>query len=89
MSGQVASGPGAELLLLTRPHCGLCDEFLEELAHAAPALARRVRLADVDSRPDWRERFGLRIPVLLDAAGAVVCEGVLDAAAVAALAAAG
>ena len=65
------------LLLLSRPGCQLCDEFLEELAHAFPALV--VGTADVDSRPDWRERYGRRIPVLLDSAGQVLGEGVFDA----------
>lgn len=67
-------------VLLTRPGCQLCDEFLEELTHAFPALAAGLRNADVDSRLDWQERFGTRIPVLLDADGTVLAEGVLDAA---------
>ncbi len=71
------------LLLLTRPECGLCEEFLEELAQEFPALAAAVRTADVDSRPDWRERFGRRIPVLLGEDGTVWAEGVMDPAAVA------
>jgi ABC-type uncharacterized transport system ATPase subunit len=77
---------GHGLLLLTRPQCGLCDEFLEELAHAAPALARCLQVADVDSRPEWRQLYGNRIPVLLGPGGAVLCEGLLDPAAIAALA---
>ncbi len=76
------TAPGG-LLLLTRPGCQLCDEFLEELAHAFPALAGSVQTADVDSRPDWRQHYGLRIPVLLAGDGAPLCEGVFDAGAVA------
>jgi hypothetical protein len=71
------------MLLLTRPDCPLCEEFLEELAHEFPALAPSVGSADVDSREDWRQAYGRRIPVLLDEGGAVWCEGRLDAAAVA------
>ncbi|HWY25486.1 MAG TPA: glutaredoxin family protein [Nevskia sp.] len=71
------------MLLLTRPDCPLCDEFLEELAHQFPRLAAAVRTADVDSREDWRQQYGTRIPVLLDEAGRVWGEGRLDPAAVA------
>ncbi len=68
------------MLLLTRPDCTLCEEFLEELAHEFPRLAAAVRTADVDSREDWRSRYGRRIPVLLGEDGAVWADGVLDAA---------
>lgn len=67
--------------LLSRPDCPLCDEFLEELAHAFPDLAADVRIADVDSREDWRRLYGRRIPVLLAADGTVLGEGIFDAAA--------
>ncbi|MDR3415338.1 MAG: glutaredoxin family protein [Nevskia sp.] len=68
------------MLLLTRPDCPLCDEFAEELAHEFPALAAALYTADVDSRDDWRELYGRRIPVLLGADGAVWSEGVFDPA---------
>ena len=71
-------------LLLTRPGCQLCDEFLEELAHAFPDLAAVVRTADVDSREDWRELYARRIPVLLTADGSVLGEAIFDAVALAA-----
>jgi len=66
------------VLLLTRPDCGLCEEFLEELAHEFPRLAATVRTADVDSREDWRGQYGRRIPVLLGEDGAIWAEGRLD-----------
>ena len=71
------------MLLLTRPDCGLCEEFLEELAHEFPRLAALVRTADVDSREDWRGLYGRRIPVLLGEDGAVWAEGRLDVGGVA------
>lgn len=69
-----------ELLLLTRPECGLCAEFEEELQ----ALGRefplpRLRLLDVDSDPGLARRYGLDIPVLLWG-GAKVCQHRLDRA---------
>jgi hypothetical protein len=71
------------VLLLTRPDCPLCEEFLEELGHEFPVLAARVQAEDVDSREDWRSQYGQRIPVLLGEDGSVWCEGHLDVAAVA------
>jgi len=67
----------AELILLTRPDCGLCETFYAELAAAFPDIAPRLRIADVDWSEDWRARFGLRIPVLVSD-GAVICEAVFD-----------
>jgi hypothetical protein len=60
------------LRLLTRPGCHLCDEFHEALEQACPGRYEVTR-DDVDSRADWRERFGARIPVLLDAEGRELC----------------
>lgn len=77
------------LLLLTRQDCPLCDEFLEELAHEFPRLAAGLSSGDVDSRQDWRERYGHRIPVLLGEDGAVWAEGRLDPALIAERLAAG
>ncbi len=74
--------PGSpKFLLLGRPGCHLCDEFEEELrAHAGNTLD--LERADVDSRPDWRDQFGRRIPVLLTGTGELVCEARFEAAAV-------
>lgn len=66
------------LLLLSRPGCCLCDELEEDLLAAFGRRAPELERADVDSRPDWRERFGHSIPVLLDEAGQVLSEGRLD-----------
>ena len=54
--------------LLSRPGCELCEDFAQSLyAHLGGSAA--VSVVDVDSREDWRRRFGDRIPVLLDASG--------------------
>ena len=60
------------LLLLGRPGCHLCEEFREELEQAFPGRFE-VREACVDDRADWRERYGHKIPVLLDEQGALLC----------------
>jgi hypothetical protein len=74
-----------KLLLLTRPECGLCDELEAELLAHFGAAAFELQRADVDSRPDWRQRYGLKIPVLLAADGEMLCSVRLDAEAVACL----
>ena len=71
------------MLLLTRPDCGLCEEFLEELAHDVPFLLPMVQIENVDASEDWRALYGRRIPVLLGEDGTVWSEGVLDVDAVA------
>lgn len=65
-----------EFQLLTRDGCGLCEEFEHALRGRYPQI--RLRLEDVNSREDWRRRYGLRIPVLLDEWNEVVAEGHLD-----------
>ena len=64
--------------LLSRPECHLCEEFLDAMRECSPEAAAQTTIEDVDSRPDWQKRFGLRIPVLIDHNGAVVCEGIFD-----------
>jgi hypothetical protein len=81
-SRDVTTAPRTSLTLLSRPGCHLCEEFREELEQA---FGGRFSLteADVDSRPEWRDRFGLQIPVLLDENGALVCATRFDEQAVA------
>jgi hypothetical protein len=40
--------------------------------------AFELERADVDSRDDWRRRYGLKIPVLLDEGGECLCSVQLD-----------
>ncbi len=65
------------LLLLSRPGCHLCEEFRAALEAAFPG---RFELCDacVDERPDWRRRYGARIPVLLSEDGSLICESYFD-----------
>ena len=65
------------LLLLSRPGCHLCEEFREALETAFPGHFE-LREACVDERAGWRIRYGTKIPVLLDDAGALICESFFD-----------
>jgi hypothetical protein len=70
----------ARLRLLSRPDCGLCDEFRSELAQLAQAAQLPpLETVDVDSDPELARRHGLDIPVLL-LDDVRVCRHRLDAA---------
>jgi hypothetical protein len=71
--------PPAELVLISRQDCELCEQMLTDLEQ----LGRRVslppvRITDVDSDPQLQRRHGLHVPVLL-LEGSVVCRHRLDA----------
>lgn len=70
------------LRLIGRPGCHLCEELFEALLTEFPGEAWQIEQADVDSREDWQRRYGLKIPVLLDDDGSVVCTTFFDAEAV-------
>lgn len=55
----------ARFQLLTRPGCHLCEEMERLLSQELPRHGESFTVEDVDSRPDWRRRFGEVIPVLL------------------------
>jgi hypothetical protein len=50
----------------------------DELAEALRGRDYHLRVEDVDSRPDWHERYGPRVPVLALADGTELCEYRLD-----------
>jgi len=73
--------PRIEILrVYSRPGCHLCDELLEELL---PLVRDRlqVEVLDIESRPDWKDEFGRRIPVV-EFRGQAVCQFTLDVAAI-------
>lgn len=74
------AGARAVIAVYSRPGCHLCEELIEALLPLTRGRAA-VEVRDVDSRDAWRERFGLRIPVV-EFAGEVLCEFRLDRAAV-------
>lgn len=67
------------LRLLGRAECGLCEEMAFELGSHPDAARIELHHEDVDSRPEWQRRYGLRVPVLLDRWDEAICEGRFDA----------
>jgi len=66
-------------IVYSRPGCGLCDEFMAELADLLGARAADVQVIDIDSDPDLTRKYFDRIPVLT-VDGDFVCGYRLDAA---------
>ena len=62
------------LTLYTRSVCPLCDD----LVAALEGLPLDITRIDGGGDPALEERYGLRIPVLLDAAGNLLAEGRID-----------
>lgn len=68
-----------DLILYQRDHCHLCDQALAVLAQArAPEFSTVFIDADVA----LEQRYGLRVPVLRDAAGDRELDWPFDAAAI-------
>jgi predicted thioredoxin/glutaredoxin len=71
-------GTAAQLTVLHRRDCELCEEMLAALARLKTTLALpAIAVLDVDTDPDLKRRHGLDVPVLL-LDGTVVCRHRLD-----------
>lgn len=53
------------LLLYYREGCHLCEDLASLIYRGWPSLADRLTWLDVDTRPEWRHSYGLRVPVLV------------------------
>jgi len=62
--------------VFSRRGCHLCEVLIEALADAVSGQAR-IRVHDVDDRPDWQQRYGLDVPVVL-VDGRELCRHRLD-----------
>lgn len=52
-----------DLVVYSRRGCHLCEIMLEELIPLCRDRAT-IRVLDIDSREDWRQAYGSRVPVL-------------------------
>ena len=70
----------SRICVYTRPGCHLCELLIDELL---PLIRCRLDLEvlNIDTRPDWTEKYGMRIPVV-EYAGQTLCQYHLDAAAI-------
>jgi glutaredoxin len=70
-----------KLTVLSREYCSLCDKFLAALAQFQGRYDFDIEVVDVDRHPKLEERWGDKVPVLLDG-GLEVCHYFLDVEAV-------
>ena len=72
--------PLSRIRVYTRPGCHLCEVLIDELL---PLIRGHLDLdlLDIDTRPDWAEEYGTRVPVV-EYEGQTVCQYQLDAAAI-------
>lgn len=66
----------AGLAVYSRTGCHLCEVLIEELL---PLVEGRleVEIRDIDSRPEWHEKYWCEIPVV-EHEGVVLCKHFLD-----------
>jgi glutaredoxin len=50
--------------LYTRKGCHLCDHVHALLRDAGTRAAFRLELRDIDSNPEWRQRYDWEVPVV-------------------------
>ena len=74
------------LRVYSRHDCHLCEVLLEELRQMVGDRIV-IEIRDVDTRDDWREAFGWRVPCV-EYGDSAVCEYFLDREAISAILAA-
>lgn len=65
-----------EVRVFSRGGCHLCEVLIEDLMPLIRGVAR-LEVCDVDSRPEWRDNYGDRVPVV-EIEGHFVCRYRLD-----------
>jgi thioredoxin reductase (NADPH) len=68
------------LTVLAREYCHLCEEMLTALKQFQGRYSFDIEVIDVDRHPHLEEKWGDKVPVLLDG-DREVCHYYLDAAA--------
>ncbi|GMW05483.1 MAG: glutaredoxin family protein [Gammaproteobacteria bacterium] len=55
-----------ELTVYSRSGCHLCELLIEDLAPMCESAGVRLNILDVDGQQSWKDRYGLRVPVVCD-----------------------
>jgi len=64
------------LQVYSRKGCHLCEVLLEGLLPMVRGTFE-IEVLDIDTRPEWREKYGTRIPVV-ETDGRTICQYQLD-----------
>lgn len=70
-----------KLTVLSRTYCHLCDDLLAALAQFQGRYEFDIEVVDVDSNPRLEEKWGDKVPVLMDG-DLEICHYFLDVEAV-------
>ena len=70
-----------KLTVLSREYCHLCEELITALKQFQGRYSFDIEIVDVDQRPELEDRWGDKVPVLLDG-DLEICHYYLDNAAV-------
>ena len=70
-----------KLTVLSREYCHLCEELLAALKQFQGRYSFDIEVVDVDRHPHLEEKWGDKVPVLLDG-DLEICHYYLDTAAV-------
>ena len=65
------------LTVLSREYCHLCEELITALKRFQGRYDFDIEVVDVDSRPELEEKWGDKVPVLLDG-NLEICHYFLD-----------
>ena len=55
-----------KLTVLSREYCHLCEELITALKQFQGRYSFDIEIVDIDQRPELEERWGDKVPVLLD-----------------------
>lgn len=74
------------LTLVGRSYCSLCDKMRAELLVSIHAKSTVIKLTeiDLDDFPEWEDKFGIRVPILMSGdfpTGEEICHYHFDEAA--------
>ena len=65
------------LTVLARSYCHLCDDMIAALEQLRGRYRFDIEVVDVDRHPELEEKWGDKVPVLLDG-GRELCHDFLD-----------
>jgi thioredoxin reductase (NADPH) len=60
------SGPVPKLTVLSREYCHLCEDMIAALKRFQGRYRFEIEVVDVDRHPRLEEKWGDKVPVLLD-----------------------
>jgi glutaredoxin len=63
--------------VLSREYCHLCHDMIDALKEVQQTKSFEFRVIDVDENPEWEEKYGELVPVLL-AGDEEICHYHLD-----------